>query len=87
MCEPCDTAREYPTANVLYCPSCIYCGARLIQRIGRLPIAVSEATTRRREVLADWVKLGHKEAEIRTLVKGPRALAPESSKEQRRSGV
>lgn len=81
-CELCATAREFPQANVMHCPSCIHCGARLIQRIGRLPIAVSEASQRRKAVLTDWVAAGHSEAEIRKLAKGPLALAPAETKKR-----
>ena len=61
----------------MFTPKCIYCGARLIQMIGTLPIAVSAASERRKVALSDWVKYGHSEAEIRRLVKGPFAIGPE----------
>lgn len=60
----------------MFSPACIFCGARLIQRIGKLHIAQSECVARRRAVLKDWVDWGHSEAQIRELVKGPVALAP-----------
>lgn len=60
----------------MFCPSCIFCGARLIQVLGWLPIAASACTARRRVVLADWMAYGHSEAEIRRLVKGPPAIGP-----------
>lgn len=55
---------------------CPYCCARLIQQIALLSIARSEATARRKAVLADWIKAGHDEAQIRALVKGPLPLEP-----------
>lgn len=55
---------------------CIYCAARLIQAIGRLPIAQNEAVARRRAVLAAATERGLNEGEIRKLVKGGMALAP-----------
>lgn len=60
----------------MYDPLCLFCGARLIQQIGLLPISKSEATERRRAVLADWVKQGHAEEDLRALVKGPLAREP-----------
>ena len=55
---------------------CIYCGARLIQRIATLPIPDSDVTRRRRAMLADWVKAGHPEAQLRSLAKGESAIQP-----------
>ena len=60
----------------MFCPSCIYCGARLIQVIGTFAIAASVCTARRRVVLADWMAHGHSEQEIRRLAKGPLAIGP-----------
>ena len=53
----------------MFCPTCLWCGARLIQWIGRLQIAQSESLARRRAVLRDWVAWGHSEAAIRALMK------------------
>ena len=60
----------------MFSPACIHCGARLIQRIGKLPIPQSSCTARRKAVLADWMAHGHDEATIRALVKGPLAIGP-----------
>ena len=65
----------------MFTPKCIYCGARLIQMLGRLQIPASECSARRRAVLSDWVKYGHSETEIRDLVKGSMALGPVRSTE------
>lgn len=51
-------------------PSCLWCGARLIQQIGRLELTKEVMTLRRRAVLADWMALGHSEQELRALAKG-----------------
>jgi hypothetical protein len=53
----------------MFDPACIYCGARLIQRIGKVGNTNAEITQRRRVVLADWMALGHDEAEMRELAK------------------
>jgi hypothetical protein len=77
-CKDCQSARE---TNGLWCqfnsPQCMWCTARLIQRIGKLRTPTSDAiTARRRVVLADAIAWGHSEAEIRKLSKGPLCLAP-----------
>lgn len=77
-CPTCNAAREAP-AYRMHCPTCIHCGARLIQSIQRLPRPRPEISARCRAVLDDWVAMGHSEQELRALAKGPRALAPESS--------
>ena len=75
-CDCCEAAREAP-AYTMHCPSCIHCGARLIQALGRLPRPKDEIVARRRKVLADWMRYGHSEQELRALAKGPVPLAPE----------
>jgi len=74
-CTDCTATREAP-AWPMHNPACIYCGGRLIQKIGTYQIPQSEATTRRRAVLADWVAAGHDEKQIRALCKGPLAVEP-----------
>lgn len=62
----------------MFDPACLYCGARLIQRLGTLRMRPrDEIIARRRKVLADWVAMGHSEADLRALAasKTP-ALAP-----------
>lgn len=62
-------------------PQCLYCTARLIQRIGKLRTPTSDAiTARRRVVLSDAVTWGHEEALIRKLAKGPICYQPEVRK-------
>lgn len=61
----------------LYCPNCIFCGARLIQNLAKLQIPTSECSARRKSVLADWLAHGHREDQIRKLVSGPLAIGPD----------
>ncbi len=65
-CPCCDVFRKY-RINRQFCPGCLYCGARLIQVIGKLPIAHRDIATRRRAVLKDWMQAGHLEADLRAL--------------------
>lgn len=74
-CHRCAIARTFPEYN-LFTPACIYCGARLIQRLGQLSRPPSEITARRRAVLADWMAHGHSEQALRQLAKGPMAIGP-----------
>lgn len=80
MCECCNDARHWPGTRSArqYSPACLWCGARLIKALGRLPRPREEITSRRRSVLADWIAHGHSEAEIRALVRADALpLAPE----------
>ena len=72
MCPDCKEATEHPSHRQ-YCPKCIYCGARLIKRIGALLSGDRVMKQQRmRKVLDDWKAHGHDESEIRRLVKeGP----------------
>jgi hypothetical protein len=60
----------------LHCPTCLWCGARLIARIQALQRPRSEITARCRKVLADWMAMGHDETELRRLAKTPTPLQP-----------
>ena len=84
-CRNCNAAREAPDYR-MHCPTCIHCGARLIQAIQRLPRPREEIQRRCRAVLNDWVAMGHDEKELRALAKGPRALAPVSSDAPKKRG-
>ena len=66
-CQDCAADRICSGHHRLFDPRCIFCGARLIQRIGKVGNTAAEITQRRRVVLADWMALGHGEAEIREL--------------------
>lgn len=79
-CPECKIARSFGMYR-MYNPACIWCGARLIQNLARLPIAVSQCSDRRTKVLQDWLTFGHDEKEIRALVAGPLAIGPEKKLE------
>lgn len=77
-CPCCTNARQnptYPRFNL----GCVYCGARLIQRIGLLQISQTECRERRQSVLKDWVEYGHSETQIRALVSGPHCTGPDKA--------
>lgn len=76
MCSDCNAARITTGHWPYHDPACIYCGARLIQRLGRIRQLPSIITQRRQVVLRDWMAMGHSEQEIRELVKGLMAVAP-----------
>lgn len=82
MCTDCQAAKlTNGLWNTFNSPQCLYCTARLIQRIGKLRTPTSDGiTARRRVVLADAVAWGHDEALIRKLVKGPICYQPEARK-------
>ena len=80
MCQCCEIARDCPK-YAMFCPSCIHCGARIIQQLASLPISTSECSARRKAMLYVWLEQGHNEVEIRRLVKGSMALGPEQSTE------
>ena len=87
-CDCCQTATTFPGYR-MFNPACLHCGARIIQSIGTLQIAASEASKRRTVQLNAWVAFGHSEADIRRLVKGPTAIAPQpkvSVKASKRGG-
>lgn len=67
MCTDCLAARETSGHWRFFDPRCLWCGARLIQRIGKLNVMPSEIRQRRQAVLKDWVAQGHAESEIRAL--------------------
>ena len=78
-CDCCTTAKVCQDYR-LFNPACQFCGARLIQRLGTLPIAAAECRARRTQALADWLAHGHNEAGIRALVKGPLSIGPDEPK-------
>lgn len=81
MCRDCKAAKETGGLWKQFdSPKCIYCTARLIQRIGKVGfLAKEEVTARRRVVLADAIAWGHDETMIRKLAKGPLAISPEKA--------
>ncbi len=66
-CYDCNAARITAGHHRYYNPACLWCGARLIQRIGKVGKTDAEITQRRRVVLADWMAAGHDETELREL--------------------
>lgn len=76
ICECCNVARDFYEYK-MFNPACIFCGARLIQRLGRLNIAESDCIRRRRAVLADWMAMGHSEQQLRTMAKAGPVIGPE----------
>ena len=88
-CTNCENASNWPgtVAARTYTPACLWCGARLIQALGKLRQPREEIAERRRKVLADWMAHGHSEADLRELAKGEALpLAPESSELPRKRG-
>ncbi len=74
MCDVCATIRKHypgdPQAHRMHCPTCIQCGARLIQKLQRLyQLTTEQRRDRCRQALADWMAQGHSEPELRALAK------------------
>ncbi len=89
-CECCDKDRPPHGGYPGHTPACVYCGARLVQRIQRLPISANEKATRCRAVLADWLAHRHDEIQLRHLAKLPNLAyepseSPINPKPKRRS--
>lgn len=80
MCDQCNIARDFANYR-MFNPGCLYCGARIIQRLALFQISDSECFARRKAMLKVWLDMGHSERAIRTLVKGPLALGPEKATE------
>ena len=80
MCDCCDIARESPQHR-MFDPSCLYCGARIIQQLGTLQIGATECRQRRLAQLKVWTDSGFLDADLRRLAKGPDALGPVRSVE------
>jgi hypothetical protein len=69
VCIDCQRSADGAPWN-LFCPSCLFCGARLIRWIGRLThVPPEQRRQRQRRVLSDWMAYGHQEQELRTLAK------------------
>ena len=84
-CKECNAARECGNYGRLFDSlKCVYCAARLIQRIGKLRIGAEQCVVMRRKALADSVAVGLDEAMIRKLAKGPVALESEVVKERKK---
>ena len=73
-CQPCAVIRKHyrndPQLYRMHCPTCLACGARLIQKLQRLyQLTTEQRRDRCRQALADWVARGHSEKELRALAK------------------
>ena len=75
ICSNCQVAKGFAGYR-LFNPACLYCGVRVIQFLGGLPISESECKRRRRDMLSVWLGQGHDEQQIRSLVKGPPCIGP-----------
>ena len=85
ICKECQGAKECGNHGQIFnSVQCVYCAARLIQRIGKFKIKATECAARRTQVLADSVQAGLDEQEIRNLAKGPIAYQPEIMKERKK---
>lgn len=80
-CEDCERFRSNPHYRV-FCPKCLHCGARYIQLLGKMNLPAKRLTEWRRKVLADWMKHGHAEADLRRLAASKQAsITPEKHTE------
>ena len=85
-CQPCAVIQKHyrndPQLYRMHCPTCIQCGARLIQKLQRLyQLTQEQRRDRCREALADWMAQGHGEGELRALAKATAwAVAPAARK-------
>ena len=79
-CTDCATIRKHyahdPQAYRMHDEGCVHCGARLIQKMQRLyQLTAQQRSDRCRQVLSDWVAVGHDEQQLRALAKGAWAVA------------
>ena len=73
-CQPCAVIHKHyrndPQLYRQHCPTCLACGARLIQKLQRLyQLTTEQRRDRCRQALADWMAQGHDEGELRALAK------------------
>ena len=57
-------------------PLSVFCGGRLLNRIGRVQALSTEISQRRRAALKVWMDWGHAETELRALAKAHESLQP-----------
>lgn len=81
-CADCTAIRRHfardPQAYRMHSRACLHCGARLIQKMQRLyQLTAQQRSDRCRQVLADWLRQGHDEHQLRALAKGGWAVAIE----------
>ncbi len=69
-CEDCQASREAP-AHALHCPTCLWCGARLLWKLARLKTRPpKEIKQRQTRVFNDWLRYGHGQEALRALASG-----------------
>ena len=76
MCDCCMADRICAGHYRHFCPSCVFCGGRLLNRIGRVQALSTEILQRRRAALKVWMDWGHAETELRALAKAHESLQP-----------
>jgi hypothetical protein len=75
MCPDCIAARETSGCWRLFNPACLYCGARICQRLRTVNCTQAEIKQRQQAMLDVWAKF-HPMAELLQLVAGPLAFEP-----------
>ncbi len=68
-CHDCMADRICTGHHRTYNPGCLYCGARILQRIPKFCGTTAEASQRRKAALVTWMALGHAEKELRELAR------------------
>lgn len=74
-CSDCAATREAPGWS-MFNPACLWCGARLVQRIRNLPRPGAEIKARQSKVLEDWQAMGHDRSELLRLSRTECPVAP-----------
>ena len=90
-CPDCAATREAPM-HPLHCPTCLWCGARVLRRIldlkGLRPSR--ELSTRATDALKVWTDWGHDEQQLRKLcadgclIQPPSTLDPDKPKQTKK---
>jgi len=80
MCPECQIARENHSYT-LFNPKCIYCGARILQKLREVNRPAAEIKKRQTAMLEDWAKFGHNTDDIKRLAKGPLCLEGQAEAE------
>ena len=75
-CECCLADRECSGHWRYFNEGCVWCGGRILARLGKLKAIPSVILQKRRDMLQAWVKRGHSERELRDLAKAPESLEP-----------
>lgn len=65
-CDECSAAMESPARRV-YCPTCIWCGARYIQQLGEVRVTREARAQWRKDVLDRWERHGHSREDMRAM--------------------